>query len=273
MLVLTRRAPKQPDEVRWDPVRGIERNARMDGLDAVVQLAGEPLANRPWTASRRRLLWSSRVDATGVLLASLAGLARPPGTFVGVSSIGRFGDCGDRVIDDDDPPGSGFLADMSTAWEAASERGGELGARVAILRMTVALSPVAGAFPRMVAPFRYVGGWLGDGRQYTSWIGIDDAVAALTFLMDEPSCNGAYNGTVPDAIPNFEWCSALGRALSVPVRTGAPRWALRGALGELADALFLASLRARPRRLLEAGFAFQDVDAETTFRKLLGEVP
>lgn len=273
VTVLTHRTPGGPDEVRWDPVRGVQQLARLEGLDAVVNLTGAALAKRPWTRARREELRTSRVEATEGLLRSLSRLDAPPGVFVGVSSLGLFGDRGDDVIDDDDPPGQGWFAEMCAAWEAVHLRAEEeLGARAAVLRMSVVLSHTGGAFPLMVRPFHYVGGWLGNGKQFTPWISIRDAVRALVHLVDEPGCKGGFNGTVPDPMRNKEWCRALGRAMHRPVVTHAPKWALRGALGDLADSLFLASVRAVPRKLRESGFEFLDTDAEETFVWLIEQL-
>lgn len=272
VYIVTRRSPRGEEEVQWDPSRGVLTPAQLEGLDAVYNLTGAPIADRPWTRARRKVLWESRVDATAVLLRSLADLERPPATFIGVGGLGLFGDRGDAIIDDDDPPGTGFLADLCIAWEAGHMAAEELGARAAVLRMSVVLSPDGGAFPLMVRPFRYVGGWLGNGRQYTSWISVRDCVGALVHLADHADCTGFFNGTVPEPIPNKEWCKALGRAVHRPVVTHAPKWALRGALGELADELFLASVRAVPRKLLASGYSFVDSDAEETFRWLVAEL-
>lgn len=271
--IVTRRAPREEHEVKWDPGRGILAPARLEGVDAVVNLIGAPLAGRPWTRARRVELQTSRVDATEVLLRSLQQLDRPPHTFIGVGSLGLFGDRGEEVIDDDDPPGSGFLADLCIAWEGAHLKAEEeLGARAAVLRMSVVLSPTGGAFPLMVRPFRYVGGWVGNGRQYMSWISIRDCVRAFLHLLDHPECSGGFNGTVPNPMRNKDWCKALGTVMKRPVVTHAPKWALRGALGDLADELFLASVRAVPRKLTDSGFVFQDTDPEDTFRWLLHDL-
>ncbi len=270
--VLTRRAAESPYEIQWDPAKGLPNPRPLEALDGVFNLVGEHLADRPWTRVRRRLLIDSRLQSTETLLTAMAELDAPPRVYVGVGSLGIFGDRGDSFIDDEDTAGSGFLSELCVAWENAHFQAEEhLGARVAVLRMSVVLSPNGGAFPLMVQPFRYVGGWLGNGRQYSPWISIRDCVGALTHLVDEERCAGPFNGTVPDPITNKEWLRALGRVMSRPVVTHAPKWALRGALGELAESLFLASIRAVPRKLLETGYQFRDPDAEETFRWLLAE--
>ncbi len=271
MWILTRQRPTHPQEVQWDPVKGFDPSA-IEGVDGVFNLVGEHLADRPWTKQRRRRLVESRVQATETLLSSLATLDEPPRVLVGVSSLGYFGDRGDGFVDDEDPPGTGFLAEMCVEWEHAHFAAVEaLGARTSVLRMSVVLAPDGGAFPLMVRPFRYVGGWLGNGRQYSPWITVRDCVGALQHLATQESCEGPFNGTVPTPITNKAWLKALGRVMHRPVGGIAPKWALKGAFGELADSLLLASIRAVPRKLLESGYAFVDPDAEESFRWLLLE--
>jgi uncharacterized protein (TIGR01777 family) len=275
VLIITRRPPASDHDVQWNPRKGgIVDLGRLEGVDAVFGLAGAPIADRPWTKARRAVLWESRVDATRVLLESLRRLDEPPATFIGVGGMGRFGDRDEEIIDDDDPRGEGFLADLSVAWEEAQLASTEvLGSRSAVLRMSIILSPTGGVFPLMVKPFRLgFGGWLGHGRQYTSWLSIRDAVGALLFLLDNPDCRGGFNGTVPEPTRNKEWCKALGRTVHRPVITHAPRWALRGALGDLAEELLIASCRAVPRKLSQAGFKFRDPDCEATYAWLVSEL-
>lgn len=273
VLVVTRQTPRSEHEVQWDSARGVLSPRLLERLDVVYNLGGAPLADRPWTKARRKVLTESRVQATEVLLDSLSMLESPPKVFVGVGGLGLFGDRGDEVLDDDATPGSGFLAELCAAWEAAQLASARrIGARAAVLRMSVVLSPTGGAFPLMVRTFRYLGGWLGPGGQYTPWISVHDATGALLHLADEESCAGAFNGTVPDAPSNKEWMVALGHAMQRPVVTKAPRWALRGALGELASSMLIASIRAAPRKLLASGYRFVDVDPESTFTRLVAEL-
>lgn len=275
VTVVTRRSPRPGDEVRevqWDPNKGLASPKLLEGLDVVFNLAGAPLADRPWTRQRRRVLTDSRVKATETLVNALGQLDAPPKVFVGVGSLGIFGDRGEDFVDDDDPPGTGFLSELCVAWEGAQLAAESIGCRSALLRMSVVLSPSGGAFPLMVRPFRVVGGWLGHGRQFTPWISVWDAIGALIHLADTPQCVGAFNGTVPDPPRNKDWLKALGRAMNKPVVTHAPRWALRGALGELADSLLIASIRAVPRKLLASGYEFQDTDPDEVFAKLLAEL-
>lgn len=273
VTILTRRRPKTPEHVQWDPNKGVVDIGRLEGLDALVNLAGEPLATRPWTRVRRRKLWESRVDATGTLLRSLDRLDNPPPTYVGVGGLGYYGDRGEQLLTEDDGPGEGFLAELAAAWETAHlESVAILDTRAAVLRLAIVLSPTGGAFPLLVRPFRIgVGGWLGHGEQYTPWLTVLDTVGALVHLIDTPSCSGVYNGTVPEPTRNRAWMEALATALSRQVRTHAPRWALRGALGELADSLLIASTRVVPNRLIDSGYAFHHPDPLGAWQWCVGE--
>jgi uncharacterized protein (TIGR01777 family) len=212
------------------------------------------------------------MGAPAVTDAALGAAFPFPRAFVATGGLGLFGDRGEELLTDDSPPGHGFFPELCVAWEHANLAAEQLGIRCAVLRMNLVLSPTGGVFPLMIRPFRLLGGWLGDGRQYTPWISIRDAVGALVHLADRQTCRGVYNGTVPEPLRNREWLEALGRVMGVPVVTHAPRWALRGALGELADGLLVASIRARPDRLVASGYAFVDPDAEATFRWLVAEV-
>ncbi len=272
VLIVTRRSPRSEHEIQWDPTRRVHAIERLEGLDALFNLAGAPIATRPWTKARRKVLWDSRIQATEVLIESLARLDSPPKVYIGVGGLGIFGDRGDEEIGDDDPPGTGFLSELCIAWETAHMSAENLGSRASVLRMALVLSPTGGVFPLMVRPFRYIGGWMGNGKQFTSWISMRDCVRAFIHLAQSDECTGYFNGTVPDPIRNREWCKALGRVMHRPVVTHAPKWAMRGALGELADDLFLASLRCVPRKLLASGFTFEDVDAEQTFEWLIAEL-
>lgn len=270
-VVIVSRTPG-PGRVQWDPMKGLRRPTELDGCEVVFNFSGAPMAARPWTKGRRKVLHDSRVKATEALLASLEELDAPPRVFIGTSNLGLFGDRGDHRITDDAPPAGGFLSDLCVAWEHANLGAEGLGSRVAVLRMSVVLSPYGGAFPLMVRPFHYIGGWLGNGQQYTPWISVRDCVGALLHLADNETSTGVYNGTVPEPTRNREWLGALGKVMGVPVVTHAPKWALRGAFGELADEIFLASVRAVPTRLLAEGYQFVDTDAEATFRWMVTQL-
>jgi hypothetical protein len=268
--VVTRQKPTHPRQLHWDPARGLSSPASLEGLDGLFNLAGEPLATRPWTSRRRAALISSRVLATQTLLADLAQRQHHPRVYIGAGHLGFYGDGGDELLTEEAPRGRGFLADLAADWEAAHDRASLLGCRVAVLRMGLVLSPEGGALPLLVKPFRVVGGWAGNGQQWTPWISIRDVVGSLLHLADQDLCQGAFNGTAPRPVRNREWCLGLGRALQRPVVTHAPKWALRGALGDLAEDLLLASVRAVPQKLLASGYTFVDPDPDETFRWMVG---
>jgi uncharacterized protein (TIGR01777 family) len=247
---------------------------KLEGLDCLVNLAGAPLAARPWTPQRRKVLVESRVTYTEALLRSMSKLDRAPTTYVGVSNLGLFGDRGVGWVDDDERPATGFLAELSGAWETSHRVAQDaLGCRVVVLRLGVVVAAAGGVVPLLAHAFRMgIGGWLGDGRQYTPWMSVEDTVRALVFLGDDPRASGAFNGNVPDPTQNRAWCEALGVAVGRPIKTHAPRGALRGALGDLADGLLLASCRAKPRRLLELGFHFDDPVVEPVFERVVANL-
>lgn len=270
VLILTRQVPREAGQVQWDPRKGVHEPERLDGIDACIHLTGAPIASRPWTAARRKELWESRVDATSILLESLSNLPTPPSVYVGAGGLGFYGDRGDELLTEEDSPGTGFLAELAQAWEEAHFEASALGCRTSVMRKSIVLSPTGGTFPLMINPFRFgIGGWLGNGRQYTPWVSIRDTVAGYLMAVDDPRISGPVNLTVPEPTSNKAWSKALGRALHRPVLGHAPKWALRGALGELADDLFLASVRAVPAKLDALGFEFEDVDAEATFTWLV----
>jgi uncharacterized protein (TIGR01777 family) len=272
VVIISRSKLDLPGAVKWDPVKGVQRVSSLEGLDGLFNLAGAPLATRPWTLRRRALLRASRIDATEVLLESLAELDAPPAVYVGVGLLGLFGDSGEKPLDEEAPRGTGFLADLAAEWEAAHLAAADLGVRASVLRLSIVLSPTGGVFPLMVPPFRIMGGWLGNGQQWTSWLTIRDCVGALIHLADNPECEGPFNGTVPEPLRNKAWLRALGTVLHRPVATHAPKWALRGALGDLADELLIASLRAIPQKLVNTGYNFVDGDAEEAFRWMVAEI-
>lgn len=271
--VLSRRPSRGAWDLQWDPASGDAGLSELSGVHTVFNLAGEGLAERPWTKARRQRLRDSRVQTTQALNEALGALAAPPKAVIGAGGLGFFGDGGDRFLYDEDEPGEGFLAELCVEWEEAQNAAVErFGTRVCTLRMGMVLAPDGGAFPSMLKPFRYVGGWLGNGRQFTPWIAITDAVGAMVFLSDNDGCMGPFNGCVPDPQRNKAWSKALGRATSRPVVAHAPTWALRGAFGELADVLLLASVRSVPKKLLDAGYAFEEPEPEAAFRSLIAQI-
>ena len=258
-----------PGEIPWDPAAGQIDGAALEGFDAVIHLAGENIGQR-WTPAVRERILESRVQGTQLLAGALASLRHPPEVLVSASAVGYYGDCGDQPLDESAPAGDDFLAEVTQAWEAAAKPAADAGIRVVHPRSGMVLSPHGGALARMLPPFRFgVGGRMGHGRQWTSWIALDDEIAAIRFLVDTPTLAGPVNVTSPRPVTNAEFTRVLGRVLGRPTLFTVPAAALRLAFGEMADRTILASQRARPARLLDAGFHFRHPRLEDGLRALL----
>ena len=251
-------APARAGDVRWNPISGELDSAAAEGADAVVHLAGASIGDERWTEKRKTQLWSSRVDATRGLVAALANLKRKPRVFIAASAIGYYGSRGDEILTESSAPGSDFLANLVREWEAAEQDAERASMRLVILRFGMILSKNGGALARMLVPFRLgVGGRLGSGRQWMSWMTLDDVVALIQYALAHEELSGIVNAVAPAPVRNSEFTATLARALNRPAIFPAPRFALRLALGEMADALLLASQRVLPVRLSSAGYSFQ----------------
>jgi uncharacterized protein len=256
ILQLVRRTPAGPRELQWDPAtqRPIASSA-FDGLSAAIHLSGANVAAQRWTPTWRREMWASRVKTTRVLAETLAALAQPPPVFVVASAVGIYGDRADEVLDESSPVGKGFLADLCREWENAAEPALRAGIRIVHLRFGVVLAR-GGALAKMLPVFRLgLGGKLGSGHQWMSWISLDDAVSAVRFLLAS-SLGGSFNLCSPAPVTNAEFTRALARALHRPAIVPVPAFALRAAFGQMADEALLASSRVHPTRLRLAGFTF-----------------
>jgi uncharacterized protein len=266
--VLTRHA-EGPGEVGWDPAGGRLEARSLEGFDAVVHLAGEPIAAR-WTPARRALIRESRVAGTRLLAQRLAELDRPPRALVSVSAIGFYGDRGDEVLDESSPPGLGFLPAVCGAWEEAAAPAAACGIRVVHPRLGLVLTPRGGALARMLPLFRLgLGGWLGDGRAWWSWVVLDDVVAVLERALSDEGLAGPVNVVAPGAETNRAFTITLGRVLGRPALLPVPVLALRALFGEMADGALLASAHVTPARLQEVGHAFRFPSLEDGLRHLL----
>lgn len=255
----------------WDPAAGAIDLAPGGPWEGVVHLAGESIAGGRWTAARKARIRDSRVRGTELLSRALAAGGAPPAVLVSASAIGFYGDRGDAVLDEGAAPGAGFLCNVCRAWEAAAAPAAAAGIRVVHPRIGLVLARDGGALPRMVTPFRLgLGGILGGGRQYMSWVTLRDLLAILEQALTDPRLAGPVNAVAPGAVTNREFTRSLGRVLGRPALLPAPAWALRLALGEMADALLLASARVSPGRLLAANFAFRDPELDPALRHVLG---
>ncbi len=271
-LVRSGTATRAPGEhtVRWDPGRGTIDAAGLEGVDAVVHLAGESIASGRWTAAKRLRIRDSRVGATRVLAEALAGLERPPATLVAASAVGYYGDRGDEVLREESAPGGGFLADVCREWEAAAAPAARRGLRVVHMRIGMVLAATGGALAALLPPFRLgLGGPVGSGRQWMSWISLDDLVRAILHALATASLAGPINAVAPAPVTNREFARTLGRVLRRPAVLPLPAGAARLLLGRMADELLLASARVVPARLEAAGFTFGDATLERALRRLL----
>jgi uncharacterized protein (TIGR01777 family) len=267
---LVRRAPTAADELRWDPATGHVDPAALPGADAVINLAGPGLGDRPWTPGYRRLVLTTRVEATRTIATAMANADPRPRVLLSSSAIGYYGNPGDQLLDEDDPAGDSYLARIAAAWEDATQPARDAGIRVVTTRTAVVVSVQGGAFGRRLLPlFRLgLGGRLGSGRQWWSWVALDDYVRAMRFLLEHPEIDGPVNIAAPEPIRNGELTKAMGRVLHRPALFWAPGFALRLPLRDFADDL-LRGQRVVPRRLLEAGFTFAEPSFEPALRAAL----
>ncbi len=260
------------DLVPWDPVAGELDVAALEGTEAVVHLAGENIAVGRWSKARKRRIRESRVDGTKLLCSKLAEMPRPPKVLVCASAIGYYGHRGDETLREDSPAGEGYLPDVCREWEGATAAAAEAGIRVIRLRTGIVLSPRGGALKKMLGPFNMgVGGKVGDGRQYMSWISLDDLVAGIVYCIENESISGAVNAVAPGAVTNKVFTKTLGRVLQRPTMFPLPAFAARAVFGEMAEALLLCSSRVVPKALVEGGFVFEHAELEDALRHLLGK--
>lgn len=231
--------------------------AEIDGADAIVNLAGEPIAARRWSHEYKRRIQESRIRATRSLVEAIGSVSSPPVVFVSASAVGYYGSLGDEIIGEDTPPGSDFLARVCMQWEVEAERASSARTRVACLRTGLVLAKDGGALPRMLPPFKLgLGGPVGSGRQYWPWIHRQDWIELVRWIIGTPSASGPINASAPNPTTSREFARALGRALHRPAFAPAPAFALRLLLGEMADALLLAGQRAVPAKATRLGFRF-----------------
>jgi hypothetical protein len=264
VIRLVRREPSGAEEIGWNPAAGELDPARLQGVDAIVNLSGENIGQR-WTASRKREIRDSRTTATDLLARTAAALEPRPSAFVCAGGVGIYGDRGDEIVTEESTLGSGFEADVGRAWEAAAAPAREAGIRVVNFRQGIVLAKSGGALERMLPPFRFgIGGRVGTGKQWWSWVAISDATAAYAFAL-RSELAGIVNLCAPNPVTNKQFTDALGNALGRPTIVPAPAIAVRTLFGEMGDNVLLRGRRALPARLLGAGFAFAAPTIEQAF--------
>ncbi|QXI27715.1 TIGR01777 family oxidoreductase [Pseudomonas vanderleydeniana] len=274
-LTVWSRRPEEVARLCGAQVRGVRHLEDLAGepLDAVVNLAGAPIAERPWTHRRKALLWSSRIQLTETLLAWLEGLEQRPAVLISGSAVGWYGDGGERELTEDSPPVSeDFASQLCIAWEETALRAQALGMRVVLLRTGLVLAAEGGFLSRLLLPFKLcLGGPIGNGRQWMPWIHLRDQIALIDFLLHRSDASGPYNACAPKPVRNRDFARALGRVLRRPALIPLPGLVLRVGLGELSQ-LLLGGQRAMPKRLLAAGFEFQFTDLPAALDDLSGRL-
>lgn len=267
---LVRRAVIAADEISWKPDTYELDASRLEGVDAIVNLAGENIAGGRWTAARRARILSSRVDATRTLVTACAQLKQKPGVFINASAIGIYGDASDAELTEASPPGLGFLPEVCLIWETYAEGAARTGIRTAMLRFGVVLTAEGGALAKMLPLFRLgLGGRMGSGRQWMSWVSLDDAVGVVLHALSNADCAGAMNVVAPEAVTNVEFTASLARVVGRPALLPVPAWMLQLIFGQMAVDTVLASTRARPERLRATGYAFRHASLEVALRSEL----
>jgi uncharacterized protein len=258
-------------EIVWNPGGPSAASSKLEGFDAVIHLAGENIAEGRWTEAKKARIRESRTKPTRALSEALAKLSNPPRTLVSASAVGFYGHRGDEILREGSAPGSGYLPEVCLGWEGATASAVQKGIRVVHLRFGVVLATTGGALAKMLPPFRMgVGGKVGDGKQYMSWIALDDVMGAIHHVLITDRLIGPLNAVAPNPVTNSEFTKTLGRVLSRPTLFPVPAAAARIAFGEMADALLLASARVIPARLVETGYQFRYPELEGALRHLLG---
>lgn len=266
---LVRRAPGA-GEVAWDPERGKIDTTALAGIDAAVNLAGDSIAAGRWNPAKKKRIFDSRVKGTRLFCETLAELKPKPKTLVSASAIGYYGDRGSQVLRETDAPGNDFLAKVCREWEAATMPAADRGIRVVMPRFGAVLAREGGALAKMLTPFKLgLGGKIGSGGQYMSWISLEDAVRVLLFALENENLDGPVNATAPQAVTNAVFTRTLGRELGRPTILPMPAFAARLAFGEMADALLLSSARVQPERLEQEGFKFKHASLESALKDIL----
>ncbi|MBI4442191.1 MAG: TIGR01777 family protein [Acidobacteria bacterium] len=275
---LVRSQPRaQAGEAHWDPAAGELDATALEGQDAIVNLAGETIAER-WTAANKARIRDSRIQGTRLLCDAMARLKQRPSTgsglrpavLVNASAIGYYGDRGAERLTEDSSPGTGFLADVCRQWEAATAAAAKAGVRVVCLRTGVVLSARGGALAKMLPPFRLgLGGRIGSGKQFMSWIALDDLVGIIRHALATPTLTGPVNAVAPNPVTNQEFTRTLGKVLGRPTLFPVPAFAMRLAFGEMAEELLLGSARVEPQRITASGYSFRYPELEAAFRHVL----
>ena len=260
MLLASRKEPKSDRDIQWNPDTGFadEDLPRLEGLDAVVHLAGESISALRWTDEKKKAIRDSRVHGTRTMIEAFARLEKKPEVFVSASAIGFYGDRGDDEMTETSSVGDTFLAETTKEWESESRRAEDMGIRTVLLRNGIVLSKDGGALGTMITPFKFgVGGVVGSGKQWMSWVSLDDMIAVINFAIENEKLRGAVNVVSPNPVTNEEFTKTLGEVLYRPTFLPLPEFAVNLMFGEMGDALLIDSTKVLPKRLLDAGYKFK----------------
>jgi uncharacterized protein len=264
------RSELHPDEIAWTPDQGVISPELLEGFDAIVHLAGENISDSRWTEQKKKKILDSRVIGTRLLCQALSTLKQPPRTLIAASAIGYYGDQEDRLLTEESPPGHCFLSDVCQQWEAATDKAKEKGIRVVNLRIGVVLSHKGGALQSMLTPFKWgLGGVLGSGKQYFSWIVLEDLIRIIGFALKNEALQGPINAVSPHPVTNYEFTKTLGKVLHRPTFMRMPAFVAQIVFGEMADELLLSSARVIPKRLEQTNFHFSFPELEQALTYLL----
>jgi uncharacterized protein (TIGR01777 family) len=269
---LVRRAPKATDEIQWDAEKGFgeSEKSKLENFDAVVHLAGDNVASESWSAEKKRKIKESRTVGTRVLVDALKQLKNPPKHFISASAVGFYGDGKDEILDERSAKGAGFLPEVCDQWEIEAKKAESFGARVVCMRIGVVLAKDGGALEKMLTPFRFgVGGTIGSGKQWMSWIAIDDIISIVHFFLDNENLHGAFNLTAPNPATNAKFTKTLGTILNRPTVLPLPAFAVKLMFGEMGETLLLQGARILPKRLLDAGYKFQFTDLKSAMKHVI----
>lgn len=269
---LSRSSPKTDRDIQWDAYAGFadEEFAKLEGIETVVHLAGENVAGGSWTDERKKRIRDSRVKGTRTLVDALRRLESPPKIFVSASAIGFYGSRGDEILTEESEAGEGFLSEVCQEWEAEGDKAKEFGARVVHPRIGVVLSKDGGALEKMLTPFKFgVGGTVGSGDQWMSWVTIDDLVKMIVFAIENENLKGAFNATAPNPVQNEEFTDTLGKVLHRPTIIPVPAFGIKLLFGEMGEKLLLEGTRVLPKKLEDAGFEFVHPHLEKALRHVL----
>ncbi len=258
MLLASRQEPKDEQHIQWDIENGFAEPERLEGIDAVVHLAGENVAGFRWNDEKKKAIRDSRVLGTRSVVEAISKLNKKPKVLVAASAIGFYGERGDEEVTESSTAGDNFLAEVGKAWESESRRAEDAGIRTVLLRTGIILSKEGGALATMLTPFKLgVGGVVGSGKQWMSWISLDDEMAIINFAIENENLRGAVNAVSPNPVTNEEFTKTLGEILYRPTFLPLPEFAVSMLFGEMGDALLLASTKVLPKRLEDAGFEFK----------------